>query len=430
MKTDVVAVSETRKDLVVEIPSTEVEQAVERVARAYGRQAKVPGFRPGKAPARVVRQRYRDQILQDVAHELIPQAVDEALRERGLEPVEVPDIRDVVIEEGQPLTFTATFDTMPEVDPGDYGAFVVRKPAVAIEATAVDAALEDLRQRAARFDPVEGRVAQPGDTLVVDLQRHRRGDEHAHEPHADVNVELGNEVNPPGFDDQMIGAAVGETRSFTLIQPAGSPGTEQATGQQADAEVDYTVTVKAIRLRRVPALDDELAKDLEFESLGALRERVTTDLQKEAERQAERNARLDLLRQVSGRVTGEVPASLVEKEMDRRLEELARSLVGQGIDLQQVNLDWKAMRDRQREAADQTVRGALVLDEIARREGLVVTEEELGAEIEQMATRIGQSAAALRARMEKERALGGLAAGMRREKTIAFLLSRARIEVA
>ena len=128
MKTDVVAVTETRKNLLVEIPSTAVEQAVERVARAYGRQARVPGFRPGKAPARVVRQRYRDQILHDVAHELIPQAVDDALRERGLEPVEVPDIRDVVIEEGRSLTFTATFDTMPEVDPGDYTSLWCASP--------------------------------------------------------------------------------------------------------------------------------------------------------------------------------------------------------------------------------------------------------------------------------------------------------------
>ena len=426
MKTDVVAVTETRKNLLVEIPSTAVEQAVERVARAYGRQARVPGFRPGKAPARVVRQRYRDQILHDVAHELIPQAVDDALRERGLEPVEVPDIRDVVIEEGRPLTFTATFDTMPEVDPGDYTSLVVRKPAVAIEASAVDAALEDLRQRAARFEAVEGRPARMGDTIAVDLQRHRRGGE-AQQPesHTDVSVELGNEVNPPGFDDHMSGANVGETRSFTVSYPADS-----SIEEMAGAEVDFTVTVKAIRLRLVPPLDDELAKDLEFESLAALRERVTADLQREAERQAERDARMDLLQQVAGRMTAAVPESLVEKEMDRRVEDVARSLVGQGVDLQQVGIDWKAMRERQHETADRTVRGALVLDEIARREGLVVTEDELRAEIDQMATRIGQSGTALRARLEKERALGGLAAGIRRGKTIAFLLSRARIEVA
>jgi trigger factor len=426
MKTDVVAVTETRKNLLVEIPSTAVEEAVARAAQAFGRRAKVPGFRPGKAPARVVRQRYRDQILHDVAHELIPRAVDDALRERGLEPVEVPDIKDVVLEEGQPLTFTATFDTMPEVDPGDYGSFVVRKPAVAIEASAVDAALEDLRQRAARFEAVEGRPAQAGDTLAVDLRRQRRGGEDQEpESHTDVSVELGNEMNPPGFDEHLVGADAGETRSFTITYPADS-----SVEGMAGAEVDYTVTVKAIRLRLVPALDDELAKDLEFENLGALRERVTADLQREAERQAERNARTDLLRQVSSRVTGEVPESLVEKEMDRRLEELVRGLVGQGLDLQQVNLDWKAMRERQREAADQTVRGALVLDEIARREGLVVTDDELQADIDQMAARMGQSGASLRARLEKERALGGLAAGIRREKTIAFLMSRARIEVA
>src|SRR5436190_3836611 len=119
MKTEFLDVNETRKNMRVEIPSDVVDAEIERVVRDYSRKARIPGFRPGKAPARVIRQRFKEQILHDVAHDLIPRAVDDALRERGVEPVDSPDIRDVIIEEGKPLTFTASFDTVPELDPGD-----------------------------------------------------------------------------------------------------------------------------------------------------------------------------------------------------------------------------------------------------------------------------------------------------------------------
>src|SRR6185295_11404308 len=172
MKTEFVDVSDTRKQLVVEIPSTVVDAEIDRVAKDYGKAARIPGFRPGKVPAKVVRQRFRDQILHDVAHGLIPRAVDEALRERGVEPVDTPDIRDVLVEEGQPLKFTASFDTVPPIDPGDYAAISLRRVTAAVEDTAVTQALERLRDRAARFEPVEGRAVEVGDTVVLDLDRH------------------------------------------------------------------------------------------------------------------------------------------------------------------------------------------------------------------------------------------------------------------
>ena len=151
MKTEFIDVSDTKKNLVVEIPSTVVDAEIDKVSRDYSRAARIPGFRPGKVPAKVVRQRFRDQILHDVAHGLIPRAVDNALRERGVEPVDTPDIRDVVVEEGQPLKFTATFDTVPPIDPGDYASLTIRRKAVQIEDSAVEEALQRLRERAARL---------------------------------------------------------------------------------------------------------------------------------------------------------------------------------------------------------------------------------------------------------------------------------------
>src|SRR6478609_10281097 len=144
MKTEYIDVSDTQKNLVVEIPSQVVDAEIDKVARDYSKAARVPGFRPGKVPAKVVRQRFRDQILHDVAHGLIPRAVDEALRERGVEPVDTPDIRDVVVEEGQPLKFTATFDTVPPIEPGDYSTLQIRTPKPALEDGAVEQSLERL----------------------------------------------------------------------------------------------------------------------------------------------------------------------------------------------------------------------------------------------------------------------------------------------
>src|SRR6478735_5359290 len=182
MKTEFIDVNETRKNLVVEIPSTTVDAEIDKVSRDYSKAARIPGFRPGKVPAKVVRQRFRDQILHDVAHGLIPRAVDEALRERGVEPVDTPDIRDVVVEEGQPLKFTATFDTVPPIDPGDYATLTLRRNGKAVDEAAVDQALAGLRDRGARYEPVEGRGVERGDSVLMDLVRTTTADaDHEHD---------------------------------------------------------------------------------------------------------------------------------------------------------------------------------------------------------------------------------------------------------
>src|SRR5262245_24561667 len=174
MKAEFVDVNATRKNLVVEIDSEVVDQEIDKVARDYGKAARIPGFRPGKVPAKVVRQRFRDQILHDVAHGLIPRAVDEALRERGVEPVDTPDIKDVVVEEGQPLKFTATFDTVPPIDPGDYGMIRLQRASQYVSESAIDQALEGLRERSARYEPVEARGVELGDSVLMDLVRTAR----------------------------------------------------------------------------------------------------------------------------------------------------------------------------------------------------------------------------------------------------------------
>jgi trigger factor len=424
MKADLVDVSETRKSLRIEIPTDVVTERITEVAGNYSRRAKIPGFRPGKAPARVIKQRFRDQILHDVVHDLVPGAVDAALRERGVEAVSQPDIRDVEVDEGKALTFTALFDTVPQFDPGDLSTISVKKAPVKVTDEAVDQSLQQLRERAARFEPIEGRGAVDGDTIVCDLERFAvdatgaKGE--LQDRREDIGVEVGSKTNPPGFDGQLLGLEAGAAKEFPLHFPG-----DFAVTELAGTDTIYKVAAKSLKRRVVPALDDEFAKDVgDFENLGALRARVREDLEHEARHAADRDARASLMKQLATRVPFDAPASLVEREMDRRIEEFAQQLMDQKIDPRQTGIDWKAFRDNQREASDEAVRSALVLSEIAKREQITVGEDAVSKEIERYAEQTGRQVAAVRAGLQKEGGLSRVAAGLRREKSIDFIMSR------
>jgi trigger factor len=434
MKTEFTEVSETRKHLSFEVPPEIVDAEIARVSQSLSRSARVPGFRRGKVPVKLVRQRYKDQILQEVAEDLIPRLVGTALRERNLEPLTTPDVRDVVLEEGQPLTFLADFETLPPIEPGDYTGLSLTKPPAVLEVGAVDRALDVLQERHARWHPVDDRPSAVGDTLLLDLTRKTRGrliavpgeaaPEGDGEPEVleNVSVELGNAANPPGFDGHLSGLTTGDTREFTITYPD-----DYEVAELKSATVDYTVTVKGMRQKELLPLDDDFAKEVsELETLEALRDHIRADLQHEADEQSTHQVRHALLAQLATRLPS-APEVLVEQEIDRRLEEFVRRVVDQGIDPSQINIDWRQFRERQREAALETVRSTLVIDEVARRESIAASDDDLAAEIEKFAVRAGRPAEVIRAHFEKEGSLPGLRAGIRREKTMAWLLERAQI---
>ena len=427
MKSELVDVNETRRDLSIEVPSDVVDAAIGQAAARLGKSARIPGFRPGKVPSTVIRQRFKPQIMQDVAEYLVSSSVGEALVEKGVEPIGTPDIKDLVLEEGKPLTFKASFDVVPSFDPGDLSTIEATEPSRAIEEDVVNQSLERLRERNARYEAVETGVVEAGHTVVVSLERNgtdKEGKEGDAEKHDQVNIELGAPSNPPGFDAEVTGMTPGTSKSFTLSYPD-----DYAIPELAGAKADYTVSLKEIKKRVVPALDDELAKDLgEFESLEALRKRVRDDLEHEAMHAAERQLRQDVLKQLSSRVPFAVPESLVEREIDRRLEDFARRLMDQRIDPRQANIDWNAFREGQRAPAVEAVGSAIVLDEIAKREKIEVTDEELDAELQRYSEQTGHSVASIRARLQKDGELGRLAAGLRREKAVTHVMSRAQIK--
>jgi trigger factor len=421
MKTEFTDVSATQKTITIEIPVDVVDAEINRVAKGYTKQARIPGFRPGKVPTTLVKKRFKEQILHDVAHGLIPRAVDEALQERGIEPVDTPNIRDVALEEGQPLKFTAAIETVPPFDIGDLSTIEATRHASEVTDETVEKTLQNLRQRGAKFEPVEDRGVEDSDTVVLDIER--KDPEGNPDRHENVSLELGSPANPPGFDAQLLGLRAGETKSFTIHFPE-----DYTVKEMANTDVEYTVTVKDVRRKVLPALDDEFAKDLgAFESLGALRDRVRDDLQQESEEHARQHLRTDILKQLSERVTFDLPTSLVEREMDRRIEEFASRLMQQNVDPRQAGIDWGQFRESQRDPARASVASALALDEIARREGLTVSAEDVDKEIERFAARAGRTPAALRAQLEKDGSVARLATGLRREKAVDLVLSRARI---
>ncbi len=434
MKTDFTKVSECRQELTVEIPAEEVEKTLERLSKGYGRTAKIPGFRPGKVPAQVIRNRFREQLLHDVAQELVPKAVDDALATNELVPIATPDVRDVNVNEGQPLTFRAIFDTLPIVDPGRYDDFTLRQTPVNIDDEAVNKAMNQLQIRASRLDPVEGRSIEHGDTVTLDLERqlvnhpNDKNNESSTEPeqHRDVSVEIGHASNPPGFDKELIGLNIGDARSFSVNFPD-----DYEVSSFAGAEANYQIEVKKIQLRILPVLDDDFAKQAgDFENLSALRETIKNDLNKQGEIEAKNDVRQDLLRQLAGRFATEVPETLVSQEVERRVEQLARHMVNQNIDPREANIDWSAFREQQRAGAADAVKSTLMLDAIVTREEIDVTDEDVTQEITRQAEASGRTPSAIRAFIDKDGGLDRLRSGLEREKAIDILLSRSTIVTA
>ncbi len=428
MKVELIDVSETKKTLNVEVPQETVEAEIARVTKQYARSARLPGFRPGKAPLTVVRQRFKDQILHDVAHDLVPRVVGDALREHGVAPVDTPKVRDLNLEEGKPLIFTAAVETAPPVDPGDLSTIYIRQTDVVVTEDEVDQALSRLRERLARVEPVTDREAQHGDTVVMDLTRRRlTGPQGAEIPeeepevHADASAEIGAAGNPPGFDDGLLGLTPEAARTFEVTFPS-----DYEVEDLAGARMEYAVQVKALRRRVLPDVDDDFAKDLgEFATLDELRARIRQDLEDDGQRERRRRARQQLLEQLAGRVTGEVPEGMVAREVDRRVEEFARRLMEQGVDPRQAAVDWEEFRTQQQEPAVATVRSVLVLDAIATREGLEVSDDELAADIQGYATRMGKSLDEVRHDLARHDQLEQIRTGLLREKVVDLAMSRA-----
>jgi trigger factor len=410
-----------RRELELEIPAEAVQKAVERVAREFARVARVPGFRPGKAPVTLIRRRFADDIKSEVLQSLVPEQIERAVTESKLVPVTQPQVDKVDFTEAGPVKFRATFEVLPEFELGRYKDLEVEVEELKIEDSDVDKALEELRDRAATFVPVEGRSVADGDYAQLKLKGIPAG---GGEPlDADsVLCHVGGEETMEPFNQNLRGANIGDHKHFDVTYPSDYPD-PKLQGKT----YSYAVEVLGIKEKKRPKLTDEFAKDVsDAQTLEELRKKIRENLEAARTHRQNEQAREKLLAQIVKSHEFPVPEALVEHQMDSRLERTVRSLASQGVDPRAVNVDWVALRSRQKDRSIEDVKGELLLDRIATAENIDVTDEELEKEIAAIAQRSGESATAVRANLTRQGALDRMKSKIRSEKTLDWLCSNSR----
>jgi len=423
VKVDYIEETSVRKALAFEIESEIVEKEIDERSRELARKARIPGFRPGKIPADVIKKRFRGQVLEDVAEALVNRVVFQELEGRGLKPVAMPKVQDLKIEENQPMTFRAVFETLPLLEAPEWRGLRAGAKRSPVTEEAVEQELEQLRENAARFEPIEGRVSQQGDYAVLDLIWKPQGGGKGGRDESAL-IEVGSQDNHPDFNAGLLGLRIDETREIRASYAA-----DHASPALAGRTIVYTVTLKGLKSKLLPAKDDEFAKDLDFDSLQALRDDARSKLLAAEERRLDHEMKEQLVSALVERAGFEVPESLVERHMSARTENAARGLALQGIDPTKIKMDWKGYRESQREEALKAAKADLLIDEIARRENVEVSDAELDLELTRLAARVRKSKQALRAQLEKDGDLGALRARIREGKVLDLIKANATLEV-
>ena len=363
--------------LSVEVPEDQVASSIERAYQRLAPRVKVAGFRPGKAPRPMVEREIGWPALRQEALDLLlPTAYNAALDESGLDPIDVPRVEVEQFERGIPFRFRAVVSVKPELKLSDYRDIRVPRPKTEVTDAEVDEALDRLRARFAELHSVERPVHQ-GDFLTIDLHLLKQGAVLVGESQQDAQVEVDPERLVPGLAPGLAGQAVGETRDIRVTLPADYPKRDLA-----GSEVIFRVTIKSIKERRLPALDDDFAKQVgRGQTLGELRQELRDDLQEAAARADEQRFENDVLKALAERVQVEVPDALTDREVSRQVRELELRLQEQGVRLdrylQYTNTTLEVLRSERRPQALQKVRLELALEAVAEREGLTVSDGEV-----------------------------------------------------
>jgi trigger factor len=416
-----------RREIELEIPADKVQKAADKITRDIIKVARIPGFRPGKAPMTLVRRRFADDIQGEVVQSLVPEALEKALGEKNLIPVTRPEVDKVEFKDGEPLKFRAVFEVLPEFELGDYKNLTVQVDEIAAGDAEVDKAVEEMRERAAAFVPVEGRAAKEGDSVLIKLKGiPTEGGEPVEADN--VMVPLGGEETLASFTENLRGANAGETKTFQAKYPDDYPDTKLA-----GKTYDFTVEVQAIKEKKLPELNDDFVKEAagenaELKTLDELRKKIRESIEASRDHQQKTQAQDRILEQLTKAHDFPVPEALIEGQMDTRLERMVRTFAAQGIDPRGMNVDWAGIRGKQRDRAITDVKAELILDRIATAEKIDATDEQVEKEIEHLAEHRGESATAMRARLTKEGTLDTMKSKLRSNKTIDWLYSNARIE--
>ena len=416
-----------KREIELEIPAANVTKATEKAARDIARVARIPGFRPGKAPVTLIRRRFAEDIQGEVLQSLVPEYLEKALDEKKMIPVTRPEVDKVEFKEGEPLKFRAVFEVLPEFELGDYKEIEVQIDPVEAGEAQVDKAIEEMRDRAATFVPVEGRAAKDGDFVLMKLNGTPVGEGNPVEAD-NIMCHIGAEETLESFTENLRGANAGETKKFRTEYPADYPDEKLK-----NKTYDYSVEVQGIKEKKLPEVNDDFAKELAGEAAGVtnlaeMRAKILENMQASKAHQQAAQAKEKILEELVKKHDFPVPQALVEHQMDVRLERTVRTLSAQGVDPRTVNVDWVAMRKGQQDRAVNDVKAELLLDRIASAEKIDATDEDVDKELELLAENSGESATALRARLTKQGSLDRMKSKLRSDKTIDWLYRNARIE--
>ena len=429
MKIDVESVSPVERKVTIEIDPDHVAKELEKAYLSLGRRVKLRGFRPGKAPRKVLERNFKDQVESEVVESLVRSTFSEAVREQAIDAVAPPNVSlaEGGLSAGKPLRYTARVEVKPRIEPKDYrGLEVSRKPPEVTD-DLVSAELTKLQDRMAELVPLEGRFeAQEGDFAVIDHEGTVDG-----APFEGANAEgVTVKVAPGAITDGNLGTLAGRKIGETveLDEPFGADHrNEKLRGKSAHMKV----TLKGLQTRQIPALDDAFAKAVGIEgveTLDALRARIRADLERREKRRAENELRDALVKAALARNEFDVPPALVERAIDGMIEGAAERFARSGIDIRQLGLDLARMRADLREQALLQVRGALLLESIAEAEKIEVTDEDIEAELAKLADELGAPLPRVRQQMRGSDARQALSNRVREDKAIALLSSAAQIE--
>jgi trigger factor len=432
------AESTTKREIEVEIPVEDVNRQTESLIQKYQKVARIPGFRRGHVPASIIRQRFSEEIKTDMVEALIPRFFRQEAERLSLHPVSQPRVTDMHLHDGEPLRFKAAFEVLPEIKLSGYKELRADHPEIVVSDEDVEKAIADLRERHASFNDIEGRALADGDFAQVSLDGHPKSDEgtageqksgeqkSGEQPggegqpvHMDeVLVEVGGGNTMPEFTEHLRGANAGDERTFDVSYPE-----DTQDKRLAGKTFTYAVKVQALKKKSLPELNDEFAKGLgEFQTMDDVRKAIRENIEAERKHGAQHAAKEKLVGELIQRNEFEVPESLIEQQIDIRLERGLRALAAQGLTAEQMKkMDLNRLRAGQREQAVHDVKAALLLERVAEEENVQVSDEELNQELEALARQSKQTSEAVRARLTRDGGLDRIRTRIRNEKTLDFL---------
>ncbi|XOQ25025.1 MAG: trigger factor [Mitsuokella multacida] len=410
--------------LTIEVEAAEVNKAVEKACKSLANRVNIPGFRKGKAPRMIVERHVgKDAVLQEAFDIVAPKALNEAFDEQHIDPVTRPSVDIVTLEEGKDLVFKATVTPRPEVKLGEYKGLKVEKAAVNITDEDVDKQLKTFQDRQGKLvDAPEGAEVKDGDFTTLDFKGFVDGEAFDGGEGKDYPLQIGSKSFIPGFEDQLIGAKIGEERDVNVKFPE-----EYHAKELAGKDATFKCTIRSIKTKELPAIDDELAKKVsKFQTLDELKADIRKNLEENAERTAENDQKSAAIEMATNNITVDIPAVMIDNRVTAMIQEMAMRLEQQGMKLEQylqyAGTDIAKLREQYRETAEKNVKTDLMLEEVAKAENIKVEGKDLDAEVAAMAAAYGATPQQVQKIIKEQGRIGDLAASVLRKKTAQFII--------